>query len=332
MRQRKLLAVLLACVLPVFLPGCAGGGENAAKKEGGYKIAVVPKTISINWFQHMGEGVAAYNNNSGTDYFFGGPTDPSDQAAYVEQLLAEDWDAICLVPFDIESIAPVLEKARREGVVVITHEGDTMNPGCYDYDLEPFHSQDLGRHFGEVLVQETQGKSGVYVQFLGSLNSVTHTLWTDSAKEYISAHSDMTLLGRYESNEDIVSAYNQTKELLQAHPEIIAIEGSASTDLPGIARAVEELGLTGKVAISGLSLSSISGEYVKNGTIASFSFWDTALAGQAMISLAEKVLAQGSAFDPESCSLPIEGYEKMEYQDGIFYGNAEADITAENLD
>ncbi len=330
MNGKKLISSLLVLVMLVCLCGCSGSGSAKTEKKNGYKIAVVPKTISTGWFQRMEEGVKAYNEEHGTNYFFGGPTDVTDQVTYLEQLLAEDWDAICIVPYDIESIAPLMEKARKEGIVVIAHEADAMDSKYFDYDIEPFLPEDLGTHYGELIVEKTGG-TGTYVQFVGSLNSVSHIRWCDAADAYIAANSDMVKLGRYESNEDPVMAYNQTKELLQAHPEIVAIECSSSVEPAGVAQAVEELGLSGKIVIVGTSLPSSCGEYVTDGTLATISLWDPEMSGRAMLAMAEQVLEQKDNFDVNTCSLPVAGYEKLIVKGNVLYGSARADITKENI-
>ena len=50
-----------------------------------------------------------------------------------------------------------------------------------------------------------------------------------------------------ESEESVDVAYKQAKQLLKANPDLKGFTGVASTDSPGIANAVEELGLSGKV-------------------------------------------------------------------------------------
>lgn len=313
-------------VLLMLLAGCKGNdGEKS-----GYKIAVVPKVASSSWFQRMESGVKAYNEAHGTDYFFGGPTDPAEQSAYLEQLLAEDWDAICVVPYDSESITPILEKAKADGTVIITHEASSMDPQYFDYDLEAFRADEYGENFAKKMIEEA-GTEGTYIQFVGNLNSVSHREWCDAANAYLEANSELECLGRYETNEDLTLSYNQTKELLETHPEITAIMGCASPDIAGAARAVEELGLAGKITIVGTSTGSICREYIKDGTIKSFSFWDSGEAGKAMLEIAEKLLSEREAFDPETCSLKTPGYETMTYREGVFYGSARVDVTSENL-
>lgn len=356
MRRRRLLALgMVAAMSASMLAGCGGGSsssapaandkaetkaeeqteakaeEKADEKASGdskeYKIAVVPKMTNIGWFQRMEEGVNDYNKENGTDYVYRGSAEGADQAGIVEQMLAEDWDAICVVPFDSESLAPVLEKAREQGIVVITHEASSMDPKYFDYDIEAFVNADYGTHFAEALSEAAGGK-GTYIQFVGDLNSVSHNEWCDAADKYFEANTEMKKLGRYETGDDTTSSYNQTKELLQANPDITAIEGSASTDVVGAAQAVDELGLTGKVAVVGTSMTSIARNYVEKDVINTFSVWDPAKAGQAMIELAIDVLDDGKA--PEG--LKVEGYDKLTADGTVLYGNARVDVTKENMD
>jgi len=280
-------------------------------------------------FQRMEDGVNEYNDENGTDVFYGGSAEGADQASYVESLLAEDWDAICVVPFDSESLAPVLEKAKEQGIKVITHEAASMDASVRDYDIEAFQNADYGANFMEQLGDLTGGK-GKYVQFVGSLTSVSHNEWCDAADKVAEEKfPDMEKLGRYETGDDTTSSYNQTKELLTANPDITAIEGSASTDVVGAAQAVEELGLAGKVQIVGTSMTSIARQYVEDGTIASFSVWDPADAGKAMIEMAKAAL-DGTVEDGMNLNVP--GYEKISEQDGIYYGDARIDVTKDNMD
>ena len=351
MKRKSLLALgMVVAMTATMMAGCGSSSSDSStaasdsteaadtadtsadaaaeeSKGGDYKIAVVPKMTNIGWFQRMEEGVNDYNKENGTDYVYRGSAEGADQAGIVEQMLAEDWDAICVVPFDSESLAPVLEKAREQGIVVITHEASSMDPKYFDYDIEAFVNADYGTHFAEAISDITGGE-GTYIQFVGDLNSVSHNEWCDAADEYFAANTNMKKLGSYETGDDTTSSYNQTKELLQANPDITAIEGSASTDVVGAAQAVDELGLTGKVAVVGTSMTSIARNYVEKDVINTFSVWDPAKAGQAMIELAIDVLDNGEAPD----ALNVEGYESLTADGTVLYGNARVDVTKDNMD
>lgn len=317
--MKKFVAMLLALVMVLSLVACG----NSAKpgKDEGYKIAIVPKMTSIAWFERMEAGIKEYNTAHGTNYFYGGSSDGAGQAAYVEGLLAQDYDAICVVPFDTEALEPILQKAREQGIVVITHEAAGMKN--IDYDVEAFDNEDYGRHFMEQIGAAVGGK-GEYIQFVGSLTSASHMQWTGAAEELQkSMYPEMSLYQVLESADDQDQAYNKTKEALLANPNIIAIQGSGMGDVAGAARAVEELGLSGKVTIIGTSLVSVSGKYIESGTISSIGFWDPALAGQAMIEIAVAAL-EGKAADGLALSVP--GYEKLKLVDKVFYASAWIDV------
>ena len=340
--SKRIFALSTAALMTATLfAGCGDNGDN--QTSGGedangasYKIAVVPKMTNIGWFQRMEEGVKAYNADNGTKYVYNGSTEGEGQAQLVESMLGEEWDAICVVPFDSNSLAPVLEKAKEAGTVVITHEAASMDPKYFDYDVEAFVNADYGMHFAEVLAEKCGGE-GSYIQFVGDLNSVSHNEWCDAADQYFAEKTNMKKVGRYETGDNTTSSYNQTKELLQAHPEINAIQGSASTDVVGAAQAVEELGMSGKVAVVGTSMTSIASNFVESGTIASFSVWDPAEAGKAMIEMAIAVLdakAAGTELDVATVSLNAAGYETLtpsEEVPTVLYGNARVDVTKENM-
>lgn len=302
--------------------------EGGAKD---YKIAVVPKLTSIAWFQRMEVGVKEYAEQTGVDAFYTGPSegDGALQAQAVEDLISQGVDAICVVPFSTEALEPVLKKARDAGIVVITHEASGMTN--MDYDIEAFNNEAYGEHFMECLGEATGGE-GEYIFEVGSLTSESHNQWVDAAKLLQEEKfPNMKQYGdKIETADDQSKSYDKVKEVLTANPNIAAIQGSAMPDVAGAALAVEELGLAGKVKIAGTSLVSVSGKYVKDGTIDMISFWDPALAGKAMIQLAIKVLDGEEV--TTGCDLGVEGYDNLTLDGNVLYGQAWIDVTKDNVD
>ena len=321
--MKKALAILLTLVLTFSILSVAFAED--------YTIAVVPKMTSIAWFQRMEVGVNEYKEANGIDAFYTGPSegDGALQAAAIEDLISQDVDAICVVPFSTEALEPVLKKAREAGIVVITHEAAGMTN--IDYDIEAFNNEEYGRHFMAKIGEVTGGK-GEYLLEVGALTSASHNQWVDASKAYQEANfPEMKQYGdKIETSDDMSVSYEKIKEALTANPAIAAIQGSAMADVAGAAQAVEELGLAGKVKIIGTSLVSVSGKYVREGTIDMISFWDPALAGQAMISLALKVL-NGEPV-ATGLDLGIKGYEKLTLTDKVFEGQAWIDVTKDNVD
>ncbi|HIV30276.1 MAG TPA: autoinducer 2 ABC transporter substrate-binding protein [Candidatus Pullichristensenella excrementipullorum] len=326
--MKKVLTLVLA-VLLVF-SGVAAFAE-------GWEIVVVPKDASNPWFVRMEVGVNEYAeaHPENTIYQRGTPEiDATLQAQLVQDLIAQGVDAICVVPVDPESLEPVLEQARAAGIVVIAHEGASLVN--VDYDIEAFNNAAYGAFIMENLAQ-AMGGEGVYTTMVAHVTNASHNEWADGGVAYAQEnYPNMTLLEaepRVESEDNGDVAYNVAKELFNKYPELKGIMGTSSFDAPGVARAIEELGLTGKVFTSGTGMPADNAELLKSGAVQSLTLWDPALAGQAMIALAEKLLAGEEITTP--LDLGVEGYTALQFREGsetVLEGEGWMVITAENVD
>lgn len=260
--------------------------------EGQWKIATVVKLTGIAWFDRMETGVGWISQDyPSVTAFQQGPAqaDAAQQVQVIEDLLAQGVDALCVIPFQPETVEPVLKRARDNGVVVITHESSAQEN--IDFDIEAFDNAAYGIHLMDALA-ERMNYEGEYAVFVGSLTSKTHNEWADAAIAHQrEKYPKMTLVGdKNESFDDPQKAYERMQELLIAFPNLRGVQGSASTDVVGVGQAVEEAGLQDKIAVVGTSLPSISRDLIKTGAIDMISFWDPALAGYACNMLAIKQL------------------------------------------
>ena len=332
--MKKLLALLLAVAMVFSLVACGGGEKKGDDK---FEIVVVPKDSSNPWFVRMDAGVKEYAEahpelnvyQKGTDQI-----DATLQAQLVEDLIAQGVDAICVVPVDIQSIDPVLKKAKDAGIVVIAHEGSALTN--VDYDIEAFSNAGYGQFIMDNLAM-AMGEEGVYTTMVADLTNGSHNEWADAAVAYQKeAYPNMTLLEaqpRVESHDNGDTAYNVAKECFKAYPELKGIMGTSSFDAPGVARAIDELGLIDKCFIIGTGMPADNAALLKSGTIKSLTLWDPAIAGQAMISLAVKVLNGETISGP--VDLGVEGYTAMEFRPDsttVLEGQGWITINAENVD
>ena len=333
--MKKLIALLLAVVMVIGLVAC--GASTEKKGDAKPEIVVVPKDSSNPWFVRMDTGVKEYAAahpelnvyQKGTDEI-----DATKQAQLVEDLIAQGVDAICVVPVDLGSLDPVLKKAKDAGIVVIAHEGaDLVN---VDYDIEAFSNAGYGQFIMDNLA-EAMGGEGVYTTMVADLTNGSHNEWADAAVAWQKEkYPNMTLLEaqpRLESHDNGDTAYNQAKEAIKAYPELKGIAGTSSFDAPGVARAIVEMGLTDKFFATGTGMPADNAELLKSGVLKSLTLWDPALAGQAMISLAVKVLNKEAISGP--VDLGVEGYKAMEFRPGsstVLEGQGWITINAENVD
>jgi len=303
MNKNKLVAIVAAAALLVT----AGvGTSHAAKKR--YVVSV--KLIGVGWFDNMDKGIKSCAKSNKIDASMTGATDasPEKQSKMVEDLIAQKVTGIGIVPNDVASIDGIIAKAKKAKIKVVTHEAGGIKNA--DANIEAFENAAYGAVIMDNLAT-CMGSAGKYVQFVGTLTNGSHNEWVAGA--YAQAQKKYTGLTRVEdpieSKEDADVAYNKTKELLKKYPDLKGFEGSSANDVVGIGRAVEELGLTDKTCVMGTSIPSMTTKLLNTGAIDKIFFWDSALAGQAMLNMLE-ILNKGQKIKA-GMNLKVPGYEKI---------------------
>ena len=199
------------------------------------KIATVVKIAGIQWFNRMEEGIKKYAKPTpSTDAFQVGPAqaDPQQQAALIEDMIAQKVSALAVVPMSPEALEPVLKRAQDAGIVVVTHEAASQQNTSYD--IEAFKNENFGANLMKRMGACMNGE-GEYAVFVGSLTSQTHNQWVDGAIAYQKANfPNMKLVGdKNETADDQQKAYEKAQEVLRAYPDVKGMQGSASTDRRG---------------------------------------------------------------------------------------------------
>ncbi|MGC8525084.1 MAG: autoinducer 2 ABC transporter substrate-binding protein [Acidibrevibacterium sp.] len=301
-----------------------------------FSMATVVKVDGIAWFDRMREGVKQFKDDTGHDTWMVGPSqaDAAAQVQIVESLIAQGVDAICIVPFSVEAVEPVLKKARSQGIVVISHEASNlMNT---DYDIEAFDNRAYGAKLMEVLGQQMGGEGG-YVCTVGSLTSQSQNEWIDGGIAYQKQHFPkmFEVTKRIETYDDANTDYNKLKEVLTTYPNLKGILGGPMPTSAGAGRLIAERGLAGKLFFSGTGLVSVAGQYLKNGDISYIQFWDPAVAGYAMNILAVMTLAKQREAIKSGLDLGLSGYTNLTTPNAarpnLLYGAGWVGVTKDNM-
>lgn len=310
-----------------------GNGDTAPAGDDGAYVVIV-KATGIGWFDRMDVGVREWAGETGLDARLVGPAEATNegQVSIIQDLIAQDPVAISVVPNDLAGLESVLGQARDAGIIVVSHEGVGMNN--VDINIEGFENSAYGAQIMENIGACTGG-TGEYVQFVGRLTNGSHLEWVAGA--YEKQQSDFPDMVRVEdpleSEENEEVAYNKAKEILAKYPNIAAFQGSAGTDVAGIARAVEEAGRADDTCVMGTSIPSVGGSYLESGAIDMIFFWDPAMAGKAQLAIA-RILAEGGTIE-EGTDLGVPGYEslvKLDGADNAFAGNAGVAVDLSNVD
>ena len=337
----SLAAGLSMLALPAFAEGVVDVSQarkditaDAAGKT--FSIATVVKVDGIAWFDRMRDGVKQFGDDTGHDVWQVGPSqaDAAAQVQLIENLIAQGVDAICVVPFSVEAVEPVLQKARDRGIVVIAHEASNLKNA--DYVLEAFDNKAYGAKLMEVLGKSMGGK-GKYLATVGSLTSQSQNEWIDGAIAYQKEHfPDMTLATeRLETYDDANTDYNRLSEALTTYPDVTGIVGGPMPTSAGAGRLIAERGLKDKVFFAGTGLPSVAGKYLQGGDILYIQFWDPAVAAYAMNTLAVMALSEKKDEIKAGLNLGLKGYESLTTPAGaspnLLYGQGWVGVTKDNM-
>ncbi len=302
-----------------------------AKDNSEYTIVMVAKHEGISWFDDMRIGVDEFAKNTGVNAYQIAPEggDPAKQVQMVEDLIAQGVDAICVVPNDAQSMAPVLQKARDQGIVVIGHEAPDILDSV-DYDMEAFPNKEHGVRFGENLAK-AMGGEGKFASFVGMLTMVPHMVWWEECVNYLKENYPDIECITPEPIEDLNDnqvAYDKAIEVLKANPDIKGFTDSAASGA-GIAQALKERN-RGDIALVSTAVPLQAGEYVREGFMDAGLAWRPADAGYVTCEIALRML-KGEPIEA-GMSFDKEGYGEMRMEGNMLLADAPLVFTAENID
>jgi simple sugar transport system substrate-binding protein len=327
-----LLSMVLAGCAPAATPQAteqaeAPAAEAPAAASG--EIAVVVKITGIPWFNRLEEGVKRAQSELGVNAYQTGPAeaDPAQQVKVIEDLIAKGVKAIAVVPNDAKALEPVFQKAKEQGIIIITHESPDQVGA--DYDLELIDNIKFGQHAWDKMV-EFMGDSGEYVVFVGGLTVPLHNLWADEGIKYAQEKYPnlKQVTERLPVGEDQELARQKTLELLKAYPDLKGIVGFGSLGPPGAAQAIKELGLEDKVFAGGTVLPGHASPYFADESLKWGILWDPADAGYGMVWVANYLLTGGKITD----GMEIPGMGKVTLEGNVVKVDGMVDITPDNAD
>ena len=329
-----IVAVITSCA-PKAAPQAEAPQAPAGKQ---YVMVTVVKSIAFNWFKRMEVGVNQFGEDFDVRASMQGPSqaDSAAQVAMVEDLIAQDVDAIINVPYGVPENEPAQKKAMDAGIIVIGHEAATAKEGTLNYDLEAFDNCSYGEEMVKEMATRIPNQEGKYIQFVGSLTNASHNEWMDCAKAYADKnYPKLEFVAKYESKEDQTVAYNTMKDVLKTNPDVKGVMGAAAGDVVGAGQALQEANLQDKTAVVGTSIPSYAGELLKTGAVDLAMAWDPKTAGYAANVVALKLLKGEKITD--GMDLGVDGYNKIKLVKGVngvmvIYGSAWLKMDAKNMD
>ena len=162
--------------------------------------------------------------------------DPAKQLAILQKI-EDQVQALIINPIDEPAIASQINRMIDKGVFVVTVNNDIEGTKRHCYVGTDYYN---GGITSCALMEALLGQTANLAVILGSLNLRGHRLRLEGFKARMQRLPDFQLATVLENNDDDIYAYEKTKELLTAHPEINAISILAA-GVYGTCRAVMQL-------------------------------------------------------------------------------------------
>jgi ABC-type sugar transport system substrate-binding protein len=293
--------VLVGCTKTSAPPPAAQTGPAAAKAPAaGAKITVVmvPKQKGNDYFNACEKGAKEAAAELGNvDLVYDGPTESKAdaQVQLIEGYIAGDVKVIAVSPNDPDSIAPVLKKARDKGIHVLTWDADA---NAEKSGREFFVNQASSDATGAALVDEMAEQKGPDAKVAivtAELTASNQNAWIAGMKKRMAEkYPKMKMVcDPKPSAEDPQLAFQVTQDLIKTYPDLQGVFGVSSNAFPGAAKAVQQAGKVGKIAVVGLSTPKSMKQWVDSGVVKTVILWNAVDLGYLTVQAA-KALADGT--------------------------------------
>ncbi len=274
MSKKRVGFILLCCLLAgsiafnamLLLRKDASGMESSASEEGQPEEYVYVAVFSEDPMIKLQDekGLEMFAREMGVKAALDAPAsyDPVEQAQILEEVIESRPAGIMVCGADT-TLIPLINRAVAEGIPTITVDADLPDSDRLATVCSNWYN--LGVKQGEAMMRLIGGKGKVAM--LGMVGSENMQLGFEGFRSVAENYDDVIVLGEYDDMTNPEEAKRIVLRLLEEHPDLAGIAGFDSNSGPGIAMALEELGLKGKIKVTSVDIAPIHLQLVRDGYV-----------------------------------------------------------------
>lgn len=284
------------------IAGAAATGASASRThaKGPIKVAIVPKLLGLPVFEANVKGAQEVAGRLGIQLKYTAPATASaeGQVQIFNSLIAQHYNVITLSSDDPTVPVPVLKKAMKAGIKVITFDSDV--PTARNFFIQDTAYNTIAQGVIDAAVHFAGEKATIAIMSSTS-DATIQNAWISAMKSYLKVkYPSVTIatIGYGQSN--VATSLTQATDILHSYPNVKAILPIDGAAVVGTAEAVKQLGDTGKVGVFGIGDPLPNQQYFADGSLQALFLWNEVNQGKLIMYVAklayENKLHAGSHF------------------------------------
>jgi len=271
--------LLISVAAPILLigliaPGCRSHTNEQRDEPGKPRIALIMKSLANEFFATMADGAQQHQSAHREQYdlVVNGIKDERDlarQVALVEEMIAQQVDAIVIAPADSKALVPVLKRAQAAGVIVVNIDNKLDDEVLASAGAEvPFVGPDNragARQVGQYLAQHLQ--AGAQVALLEGIPTSFNSQQRRQGFEEAMREAKIEIVATQSAQWEMGIANQVAAAILSEHPQIEAIIACNDSMALGALAATKAAGRGGELQIVGFDNISGVQRAIRDGEI-----------------------------------------------------------------
>ena len=249
--MKKTLAAILSLSLIVCMMACVGVHACA---DDVIDVAVLVKSFDSESWQYMLTGArnAAADSDGKikiTEYGASSEADIEGQVSVLEHIIVAEPDARVITPSDSDAVVAALEEAHAAGIKIIVVD-TAVNTDAYDvfmandnYAGGELMAEQFIKYLGEAGI-EAKGTVGIVSAVPVQTVYERDDGFIDKLAELA---PDVKVIDEQYVDNDMQKSMDLTNDFISTHDDLIGVYGDNNVTGSGIALAIAEAGLQGKV-------------------------------------------------------------------------------------
>lgn len=184
------------------------------------------------------------------------------QIAMINELVAQQIDAIAIAGNDTDALQPALTAAKNAGIAVSSLDS-AVNAASRAVHVNQAGTEIIGQTLMDAILDITGGE-GQFAILSATSQATNQNAWIDAMKKVMedSKYSGLELVDIVYGDDEYQKSVDQTQALLSNYPDLKVICAPTTVGIMAAAKVLQDQGVTDKIKLTGLGLPSEMADYI----------------------------------------------------------------------